>query len=39
MDRRTFLKSAGVATAAALLRPTFAEAALPQAKITRIRFY
>ena len=38
MNRRTFLKSAAAASAA-LLRPTFAEAALPQAKITRIRFY
>ena len=39
MNRRTFLKSAAAASAAALLRPSFAEAALPQAKITRIRFY
>ena len=39
MRRRTFLKSAAAASAAALLRPSFAEAALPQAKITRIRFY
>jgi hypothetical protein len=39
MHRRTFLKSAAAASAAALLRPSFAEAALPQAKITRIRFY
>ena len=39
MDRRTFLKTAAAGTAASLLRPSFAEAALPQAKITRIRFY
>jgi len=39
MNRRTFLKSAAAASAAALLRPSFADAALPQAKITRIRFY
>ena len=39
MNRRTFIKSAAAASAAAMLRPSFAEAALPQAKITRIRFY
>ena len=39
MDRRTFLKSTAAASAAVLWRPSFAEAALPQAKITRIRFY
>ena len=39
MNRRTFLKSAAAASAVALLRPSLADAALPQAKITRIRFY
>ena len=39
MNRRTFLTSAAAASAAALLRPSWAQAALPQAKITRIRFY
>src|SRR5678815_3567971 len=39
MNRRTFLKSAAVASMGTLLRPSWAEAALPQAKITRIRFY
>src|SRR4030095_12740592 len=39
MKRRTFLKSAAAASAGMLLRPSWAEAAIPQAKITRIRFY
>ena len=39
MNRRTFLTSTAAASAAALLRPSWAQAALPQAKITRIRFY
>jgi L-alanine-DL-glutamate epimerase-like enolase superfamily enzyme len=40
MDRRSFLKSLSVAPAAAtLLRPSRAEAALPKAKITRVRIY
>ena len=39
MNRRTFLKTTAAASAAALLRPFGAEAALPQAKITRIRLY
>ena len=39
MNRRTFLKSAAAASAGALLRPIDAEAALPTAKITRIRLY
>ena len=39
MNRRLFLKSAAAASAAVLLRPAVADAALPQAKITRIRFY
>ena len=38
MNRRTFLKATAAGSAAALL-PALAEAALPQAKITRIRFY
>src|SRR5678815_1880066 len=39
MNRRTFIKTTAAASAAALLRPIDAEAALPQAKITRIRLY
>src|SRR6266700_3648131 len=39
MNRRTFLKSLAVAPAAALLRPSPAHAALPAAKITRVRIY
>jgi hypothetical protein len=39
MNRRTFLKTTAAASAAALFRPLDAEAALPQAKITRIRLY
>src|SRR5437764_15220835 len=38
MNRRTFLKSLAVAPVA-LLRPRRAEAALPKAKITRVRIY
>jgi hypothetical protein len=38
MNRRTFPKSAAAASVATLLRPSWADAALPQAKITRIRF-
>src|SRR6202023_2800424 len=39
MNRRAFLKSLAAAPAAALLRPQRAEAALPKAKITRVRIY
>src|SRR5256884_6160841 len=39
MNRRTFLKSLAVAPAATLLRPKPADAALPAAKITRVRIY
>ena len=39
MDRRTFLKGTLGASAAAWLRPGVADAALPKAKITRIRFF
>jgi L-alanine-DL-glutamate epimerase-like enolase superfamily enzyme len=39
MNRRTFLQTAAAGSVGTLLRPSFAEAALPQAKITRIRFY
>ena len=39
MNRRAFLKSLSAAPAAALLRPPRAEAALPKAKITRVRIY
>ena len=39
-NRRAFLKSLAVAPAALhLARPTIAEAALPKAKITRVRIY
>ena len=39
MNRRSFLKTTAAGAAGTLLRPSFADAALPQAKITRIRFY
>src|SRR5712691_1826580 len=39
MNRRTFLQSLAVAPAAALLWPSPAHAALPAAKITRVRIY
>jgi L-alanine-DL-glutamate epimerase-like enolase superfamily enzyme len=39
MDRRSFLKSLAVAPAATFALPKFAEAALPKAKITRVRIY
>ena len=39
MNRRSFLKSLAVAPAAVLVRPPRAEAALPKAKITRVRIY
>ena len=39
MNRRVFLKSLAVAPVAGLLRPRRAEAALPKAKITRVRIY
>jgi galactonate dehydratase len=39
MNRRTFLQSLAVAPAATLLRPSPAHAALPAAKITRVRIY
>jgi L-alanine-DL-glutamate epimerase-like enolase superfamily enzyme len=39
MNRRSFLKSLAVASAAGIARPTLSEAALPQAKITRVRIY
>jgi galactonate dehydratase len=39
LNRRAFIKSATAASAVALLRPSLAHAALPQAKITKISFY
>ena len=39
MNRRTFLKAAAAAPALALVRPPRAAAALPKAKITRVRIY
>ena len=39
MNRRTFIKTTAAASAAALLRPSWSEAALPQAKIARYAFY
>src|SRR5688572_23192499 len=39
MNRRSFLKSLAVAPAATLTQPRIAEAALPKAKITRVRIY
>ncbi|MFN3325606.1 MAG: mandelate racemase/muconate lactonizing enzyme family protein [Bryobacteraceae bacterium] len=39
MKRRSFLKSLAVAPAFSLARPKYAEAALPNAKITRVRIY
>src|SRR5690349_3830430 len=41
MDRRKFLKSLAVPAVAAtgLVKPRFAEASLPKAKITRVRIY
>ena len=39
MNRRSFLRSLAVAPAASLVRPPRAEAALPKAKITRVRIY
>jgi L-alanine-DL-glutamate epimerase-like enolase superfamily enzyme len=39
MFRRSFLKSLSAAPAAHLLRPSISEAALPKAKITRVRIY
>ena len=39
MNRRSFLKSLSAAPAAILARPKRAEAALPKAKITRVRIY
>lgn len=39
MNRRAFLKSLAVAPAAGLIRPPRLEAALPKAKITRVRIY
>jgi galactonate dehydratase len=39
MNRRNFIKSAAVASAATLFRPSVARAALPAAKITKINFY
>ena len=39
MNRRSFLKSLAAAPAAILARPQLAEAALPKAKITRVRIY
>lgn len=39
MKRRAFLKSLAVAPAAGLVRPLPLEAALPKAKITRVRIY
>ena len=39
MNRRSFLRSLAAAPAAILARPQRAEAALPKAKITRVRIY
>ena len=39
MNRRSFLKSCTVASAASLVRPRQGQAALPKAKITRVRVY
>ena len=39
MNRRHFLSSLSAAGATHLLRPTLSEAALPKAKITRVRVY
>src|SRR6202008_4015916 len=39
MRRRSFLKSLAAAGAATLVRPRISEAALPKAKITRVRVY
>ena len=39
MKRRTFLASLAAVPALSLLRPRFAEAQLPRAKITRVRIY
>ncbi len=39
MKRRSFLKSLAVASAATLARPRWLDAALPKAKITRVRIY
>ena len=39
MNRRNFLSSLAVASAGGLGRPRLAEAALPKAKITRVRIY
>jgi L-alanine-DL-glutamate epimerase-like enolase superfamily enzyme len=39
MNRRSFLKSLAAAPAGTLVRPRRAEAALPKAKITRVRIY
>jgi L-alanine-DL-glutamate epimerase-like enolase superfamily enzyme len=39
MNRRAFLQSLAVAPAATLAAPRLAEAALPKAKITRVRIY
>src|ERR1700685_3198444 len=39
MNRRLFLKSMAAASTTALMVPRYAEAALPPAKITRVRIY
>ena len=39
MERRLFVKSLALASAASMARPRRAEAALPKAKITRVRIY
>ena len=39
MNRRSFVRTALAGTGAALLRPSLSSAALPKAKITRIRYY
>ncbi len=39
MHRRSFLKALTAAPAAALLAPRFSEAALPKAKITKVKIY
>ena len=39
MNRRTFLGALSAASAFALIKPRLASAALPKAKITRVRIY
>ena len=39
MNRRSFLRTLAAPVAAGLVRPAPSEAALPKAKITRVRIY